>query len=74
MKLMSQVGENLKYRSKYFSWTKVKDRLVHLLCRPQSIYKTVTSERLIYLIKFPQNVSDSFIYHCTFMQLHIYYF
>ena len=49
MKWMSQVGENLKYRSKYFSWTKVKDRLVHLLCRPQSTYKTVTFERLNFL-------------------------
>ena len=27
----------------------MKDRLVHLLCRPQSTYKTVTFERLNFL-------------------------
>ena len=58
---MSQVGENLKYKSKYFLWTKVKDRLVHFLCRPQSVYKTVASKIMICLVKSSQNVTNSYI-------------
>ena len=62
MKWMSQVGENLKYKSKYFLWTKVKDRLVHfLVCRPQSVYKTVASKVMICLVKSSRNVTNSYI-------------
>ena len=61
MKWMSRVGENLKYKSKYFLWTKVKDRLVHFLCRPQSVYKTVASKVMICLVKSSRNVTNSYI-------------